>query len=86
MYNSYQKGSVGGSKMELSKKDEARYKNQLLDKYTLSVSVIEAVLNTRNEVPSEFILDQVSEQIERLKTEEKELLDLYSKKDQEGES
>ncbi|MBO0475163.1 hypothetical protein IGL98_000390 [Enterococcus sp. DIV0840] len=68
--------------MELSKKDEVRYKNQLFDKYTLSIGVIEAVLNTRNEVPSEFILDQITEQIERLKTEEKELQDLYSKKDQ----
>ncbi|MEI5992324.1 hypothetical protein A5881_003880 [Enterococcus termitis] len=67
--------------MELSKKYEAIYKDQLLDKYTLSISVIEAVLNTQNEVPSEFILDQITEQIERLKTEEQELLDLYSKKD-----
>lgn len=68
--------------MKLSKKDEARYKNQIHDKYTLSVSVIEAVLNTRNEVPAEFILDQITEQIERLKTEEKELLEVYLKKDQ----
>ncbi|MBO0475166.1 hypothetical protein IGL98_000392 [Enterococcus sp. DIV0840] len=37
-------------------------------------------MNTQNEVPSEFILDQITEQIERLKTEEQELLDLYSKK------